>query len=139
MKKLLQILCLTFFAGVLAACGGDGPDKTAKTFFKELFSGDANKAVELIYIPPGAGDKGAEMAKGKITMMAGEMQAQIKKEGSIDVSTGEVTYGEVTYTNADKTEATVKVTLTGKKNGKEHSETNTVSLIKTDKGWRIKM
>ena len=63
-----------------------------------------------------------------------EMQAQIKKEGSIDVSTG-----EVTYTNADKTEATVKITLTGKKNGKEHSETNTVSLIKTDKGWRIKM
>ena len=129
MKKLMQTLCLAFFAGILAACGGDGPDKTAKTFFEELFSGDANKAVELLYIPPEAGDKGAEMAKGKITMMA-----QNKKEGSIDVSTG-----EVTYTNADKTEATVKITLTGKKDGKEHSETNNVRLIKTDKGWRIKM
>ncbi|WP_298081193.1 DUF4878 domain-containing protein [uncultured Cardiobacterium sp.] len=134
MKKLLQTLCLVFFACILTACGGDSPEKTAKTFFEELFSGDASKAVELIYIPPEAGDKGAEMAKGKITMMAGEMQAQIKKEGSIDVSTG-----EVTYTNADKTEATVKITLTGKKNGKEHSETNNVRLIKTDKGWRIKM
>ena len=133
MKKLFQTLTLVFFAAILTACG-DGPEKTAKTFFKELFSGDANKAVELIYIPPEAGDKGAEMAKGKITMMASEMQAQIKKEGSIDVSTG-----EVTYTNADKTEATVKITLTGKKNGKEHSETNNVRLIKTDKGWRIKM
>jgi len=133
MKKRIQTLSLVFFAAILTACG-DGPGKTAKTFFEELFSGDASKAAELVYIPPEAGDKGAEMAKGKITMMAGEMQAQIKKEGSIDVSTG-----EVTYTNADKTEATVKVTLTGKKNGKEHSETNTVSLIKTDKGWRIKM
>ena len=134
MKKRMQTLCLALFAGILAACGGDSPDKTAKTFFKELFSGDANKAVDLIYIPPEAGDKGAEMAKGKITMMASEMQAQIKKEGSIDVSTG-----EVTYTNADKTEATVKITLTGKKDGKEHSETDNVRLIKTDKGWRIKM
>ena len=133
MKKFIQTLTLVFFAAILTACG-DGPDKTAKTFYEEIFSGDANKAVELIYIPPEAGDKGAEMAKGKITMMASEMQAQIKKEGSIDVSTG-----EVTYTNADKTEATVKITLTGKKNGKEHSETNNVRLIKTDKGWRIKM
>ena len=134
MKKRMQTLCLALFAGVLAACGGDGPDKAVKTFYEEIFNGDASKAVELIYIPPEAGDKGAEMAKGKITMMASEMQAQIKKEGSIDVSTG-----EVTYTNADKTEATVKITLTGKKNGKEHSETNNVRLIKTDKGWRIKM
>ena len=134
MKKLMQTLCLAFFAGILVACGGDGPDKAAKTFFEELFSGDANKAVELLYIPPEAGDKGAEMAKGKITMMAGEMQAQIKKEGSIDVSTG-----DVNYTNADKTEATVKVTLSGKKDGKTHSESNNVSLIKTDKGWKVDM
>ena len=130
MKKLMQTLCLVFFAGVLAACGGDSPDKTAKTFFEELFSGDANKAVELLYIPPEAGDKGAEMAKGKITMMASEMQTEVKKEGGIDVSTS-----DVNYTNADKTEATVKVTLSGKKN----SESNNVSLIKTDKGWKIDM
>ena len=133
MKKLIQTLTLVFFAAILTACG-DGPEKTAKTFFEEMLRGDAGKAVELIYIPREADDKGAEMAKGKISKMASEMQAQIKKEGSIDVSTG-----EVTYTNAHKTEATVKITLTGKKNGKEHSETNNVRLIKTDKGWRIKM
>ena len=39
MKKLMQTLCLAFFAGILAACGGDSPDKTAKTFFKEGFGG----------------------------------------------------------------------------------------------------
>ena len=127
MKKLMQTLCLALFAGILAACGGDdSAEKTTETFFKELFSGDANKAAELIYLPQEMSDKDVETAKGKITIMAGEMQAQIKKEGNIDVSVDEV-------------EATVKVTLTGKKNGKEHSETNNVRLIKTDKGWRIKM
>ena len=134
MKKRMQTLCLALFAGILAACGGDSPDKAAKTFFEELINGDTNKAVDLLYLPPEFGEQGAEMMKGKISSVAVEMQTQVKKEGGIDVSTS-----DVNYTNAVKTEATVKVTLTGKKNGKEHSETNNVRLIKTDKGWRIKM
>ena len=132
MKKLLQTLCLAFFASVLAACGGDSPEKTAKTFFEELFSGDASKAAELVYIPPEAGDKGAEMAKGKLTMMAGELQKKVKEEGGVTISTG-----EVNYTNADKTEATVELIMTKKKDNKQKTEK--VPLIKTDKGWRIKM
>ena len=134
MKKRMQTLCLALFAGILAACGGDSPDKAAKTFFEELINGDTNKAVDLLYLPPEFGEQGAEMMKGKISAVAVEMQNEVKKEGGIDVSTS-----DVNYTNAVKTEATVKVTLTGKKNGKEHSETNNVRLIKTDKGWRIKM
>ena len=132
MKKLLQTLCLAFFASILAACGGDSPDKTAKTFFEELFSGDASKAAELVYIPPEAGDKGAEMAKGKLTMMAGELQKKVKEEGGVTISTG-----EVNYTNADKTEATVELIMTKKKDNKQKTEK--VPLIKTDKGWRIQM
>ena len=132
MKKLLQTLCLVFFASILAACGGDSPEKTAKTFFEELFSGDASKAAELVYIPPEAGDKGAEMAKGKITMMAGELQKKVKEEGGVTISTG-----EVNYTNADKTEATVELIMTKKKDNKQKTEK--VPLIKTDKGWRIQM
>ena len=132
MKKLLQTLCLAFFASILAACGGDSPEKTAKTFFEELFSGDASKAAELVYIPPEAGDKGAEMAKGKLTMMAGELQKKVKEEGGVTISTG-----EVNYTNADKTEATVELIMTKKKNNDQKTEK--VPLIKTDKGWRIQM
>jgi len=131
MKKLLQTLCLVFFASILTACG-DGPEKTAKTFFEELFSGDASKAAELVYIPPEAGDKGAEMAKGKLTMMAGELQKKVKEEGGVTISTG-----EVNYTNADKTEATVELIMTKKKDNKQKTEK--VPLIKTDKGWRIQM
>ena len=58
MKKRMQTLCLALFAGVLAACGGDGPDKAVKTFYEEIFNGDASKAVELIYIPPYRSRKG---------------------------------------------------------------------------------
>ena len=134
MKKLMQTLCLAFFAGILAACGGDGPDKAAKTFFEELINGDTNKAVDLLYLPPEFGEQGAEMMKGKISTAAVEMQTQVKKEGGIDVSTS-----DVNYINADKTEATVKVTLSGKKDGKTRSESNNVSLIKTDKGWKVDM
>ena len=131
MKKLIQTLTLVFFAAILTACG-DGPEKTAKTFFEELFSGDASKAAELVYIPPEAGDKGAEMAKGKLTMMAGELQKKVKEEGGVTISTG-----EVNYTNADKTEATVELIMTKKKDNKQKTEK--VPLIKTDKGWRIQM
>ena len=136
MKKLIQTLTLLFFAAILTACG-DGPEKTAKTFFEEMLRGDAGKAVELIYLPPEATQKGMseETIKGKLTMMAAEMQQQIKKEGG-DIS---ISTGEVTYTNADKTEARVTVILKGKKDGKEQEKSEKIPVIKTDKGWKIKM
>ena len=136
MKKLIQTLTLVFFAAILTACG-DGPEKAAKTFFEELFSGDAGKAVELVYLPPEAVQKGMneEAVKGKLTMMTAEMQKQIQKEGGkISVSTG-----EVTYTNADKTEARVTVIFKGKKDGNGQEKSQKVSVIKTDQGWKIKM
>ena len=128
MKKLMQTLCLAFFAGILAACGDEtGPEKTAKAFFEELFSGDANKAAELVYIPPElSSSKDIEMLKGKLAMMANELQKKVKEEGNISVDTNEI-------------EATVKVTLKFKKDRKEESKSDNVQLIKTDKGWRIQM
>ena len=136
MKKFIQTLTLVFFAAILTACG-DGPEKAAKTFFEELFSGDASKAAELVYLPPEAAQAGMteEAMKGKLSMAAAEMQQQIKKsDGKISVSTG-----EVTYTNADKTEARVTVIFKGKKDGNEQEKSQKVSVIKTDQGWKIKM
>ena len=128
MKKLMQTLCLAFFAGILAACGDEtGPEKTAKAFFEELFSGDASKAAELVYIPPElSSSKDIEMLKGKLAIMANELQKKVKEEGNISVDTNEI-------------EATVKVTLKFKKDRKEESKSDNVQLIKTDKGWRIQM
>ena len=77
----------------------------------------------------------AAILTGKLSMAAAEMQQQIKKsDGKISVSTG-----EVTYLNADKTEASVTVTLKGKQGDKDQEQSNKVNLIKTDKGWKIKM
>ena len=138
MKKLLQILCLTFFAGMLAACGGDGPEKTAKTFFEELFNGDAGKAMDLVYIPPEAAAKGKskEVVKGKLTMLTARQKEKMKKEGG---SITGIDIGEVHYTNADKTTAKVEIIVKTKIGSETSEKKNKVPLIKTDKGWRIKM
>lgn len=136
MKKLIQTLALIFFAAILTACG-NGPEKAARTFFEELLSGDASKAVELVYLPPEAAQTGMneDAMKGKLTMLATEMQRQIQKgDGNISVSTG-----DVTYTNADKTEARVTVIFKGKQSGKDREQHQQVPVIKTGKGWKIKM
>jgi len=134
MKKLIQTLTLVFFAAILTACG-DGPEKTAKTFFEEMLRGDAGKAVELIYLPPEATQKGMneEAIKGKLTMMAAEMQQQIKKEGG-DIS---ISTGEVTYTNAAKSEAKIAVTLYKHINGKKARRDAEILLIKEDGAWKV--
>lgn len=132
MKKRMQTLCLALFAGVLAACGGDGPDKAVKTFYEEIFNGDASKAVELIYIPPEADRTEAERVKRKVAMLAEEKRKTLEEEGGVTFNTG-----EVSYTNADKTEAMVELIMKRKKGG--NSETTKVPMIKTDKGWRIKI
>ena len=128
----MQTLCLVLFAGVLAACGGDGPDKAVKTFYEEIFNGDASKAVELIYIPPEADRTEAERVKRKVAMLAEEKRKTLEEEGGVTFNTG-----EVSYTNADKTEAMVELIMKRKKDG--NSETTKVPTIKTDKGWRMKI
>ena len=132
MKKRMQTFCLALFAGVLAACGGDGPDKAVKTFYEEIFNGDASKAVELIYIPPEADRTEAERVKRKVAMLAEEKRKTLEEEGGVTFNTG-----EVSYTNADKTEAMVELIMKRKKDG--NSETTKVPMIKTDKGWRMKI
>ena len=136
MKKWLQTMALAIGSALLVACGGgaDEPAKVAESFFQEMFSGDAGKAIELVYLPPEAMQAGMneEQVKGKLTLMFSAMQEEIKKQGGVD----SVKAGEVTYTNSDKTAATVKVTIKPK-NGE--ASTEEIPLIKTDKGWKINM
>ena len=141
MKKLMQTLCLALFAGILAACGGDSPDKTAKTFFSEMIDGDVNKAAELVYLPPetvkriSQKDMNEEAAKSKLSMMIIAARDKMKKEGG--VLKAEI--GEVSYTNAEKTEAKIAVILKTQKDGQESARKQDFVLIKTDKGWKIKL
>ncbi|MDO4643860.1 MAG: hypothetical protein Q4A74_08465, partial [Cardiobacteriaceae bacterium] len=64
MEKMMRLLSLLFFMGVLTAWG-DGPESTAKTFFEEVFTGDIDKVVALMYIPPEAKQMGLNEASTK--------------------------------------------------------------------------
>lgn len=129
MKKLMRFLCLVFFASALTACS-DGPDKIAKTYFQEVISGNVDKAVELIYFPPEANSLDKAKVKGSLTMAADLAHEKIKEDGDVEIS-----IGVIAYTNGDKTEATVQVILADKKD----KGTQEIRLIKTDKGWRVKV
>ncbi|MDO5090742.1 MAG: DUF4878 domain-containing protein [Cardiobacteriaceae bacterium] len=130
MKKFWQGWLLAVMAALLVACGGDAPDEVAKSFYRELLEGDGNKAVALVYWPEEVPTEAQTQAKGKITMMAGAFQENAKEEGGV----ADIKAGEVRYTNADKSEATVEVTIE-MKSGK--TETDRVPVIKTDKGWKV--
>ena len=140
MKKLIQTLTIVFFAAILTACG-DGPEKTAKIFFNEMIDGDVNKAAELVYLPPetmkriSQKDMSEEAAKSKLSMMIIAARDKMKKEGG--VLKAEI--GEVSYTSADKTEAKIAVILKTQKDGQESARKQDFVLIKTDKGWKIKL
>ena len=60
---------------------------------------------------------------------------KMKKEGG--VLKAEI--DEVSYTNADKTEAKIAVILKTQKDGQESARKQDFVLIKTDKGWKIKL
>lgn len=131
MQKPFYALFLA--AALLAACGNnaDNPAGTAQTFFTELFEGNTEKALDLIYFPPEA-LKGTneETAKIQLNAVLTVLQEQVKKQGGME----SITAGEAQY-NADKTQATVPVTLKAK-NG--DTDTETVILIKTGQGWKVK-
>lgn len=136
MKKILHTLIFALGLGLLAACGNsaDNPEKVAETFFKEMLEGDSGKAVDLIYLPPEMQQQGVkeEDVKGKLGMMFAAIREEVAKQGGID----SIKADGVQYTNADKTEATVDITIKPK-NG--DGETETIPLIKTDKGWKLNM
>ena len=135
---LTLILC----AALLTACGGDGPEKTAKTFFEEFFNGDAGKAAELLYLPPEAAQKGIseDAMKGEYTTVMIETQQQFKKgDNKINVTKVSVTTGKVICIDADKTEARVNFIFKPTITGKTVNVHDSVLLIKTDKGWKIKL
>ncbi len=144
MKFVVKLFAIASFAFLLAACSddsNDNPANVAQTFFTEMLEGDAHKAVELIDV--GDIDQGLSQITGqemsvedtekKLTEMFTEMKKEVEKVGGVDA----IKVGEVTYNN-DKTEATVPVTLSFKKemNGKK-SDTQDVKLKKVDGMWKV--
>lgn len=99
MKKLLIILFAIF---TFIGCGKDNPESVAKDFMTNLYEGNADKVVSMLYIDEktektnGAKD----IVKGKISMLVGEAKSQASKKGgveSIEVQKAEVIDGNTSY------------------------------------------
>ncbi|SUO97225.1 DUF4878 domain-containing protein [Suttonella ornithocola] len=135
MKKIIHLLLLSTVITFLVACGGkDKPAEIAEIFFKEMFQGDASKAVALVDTSGNyLSEKEQQQANMFIAMMAAGMKTQIEKAGGIkSIEAGKVEY------NQDKTTATVPLTITLNKaiDGK-NSDTNNIHLKKVNGDWKI--
>lgn len=134
MKNFFKILMMSLGLGFLAACGGgdDDPGKVAESFYKEILAGDGTKAMDYLLLPANAPQNISDKdLKDKMGMMFSAIQESVKQEGGLESVKAE----KVDY-NADKTQATVSITLKTK-NGQPRTET--VPLTKTDKGWKLDM
>lgn len=138
MKKFIQLFILATMATILVACGGDKKDaaQVAETTTKAMFEGDAKTVIENLYTDNTTiTDADKKQAESVLSIMFQAMKAEVDKAGGIQT----IKAGEVTL-NADKTEASVPVTITLNKaiNGKQ-SDTQTINLRKIDGKWKIVM
>ncbi len=134
MKKFLMLLLLSL---AITGCGGEESKVSdrAETFIREMVSGDANKAAEMV-VPP---EKMPEAMKGlfqeKLTAMFKAMQGAIKDRGSLK----SVKAKEVKFENGDKTAAlvTLEVVVHDAKKDREETKQNQMHMVKKDGNWFI--
>ena len=134
MKKFLMLLLLSL---ALTGCGGEESKvgDRAETFMREIISGDANKAAEMV-VPP---EKMPEAMRGlfqeKLTSLFKVMQEAIKDKGSLK----SVKAKEVKFENGDKTAAlvTLEVVVHDAKKDRDESKQNQIHMVKKDGNWFI--
>lgn len=121
-------------AVVVAACSNDGsPEDAAKNIINSFASGDTTQVMNSIYMDES--DNSPEMkqiVEGKIGMIAAGAKQELDSKGGVKkIETSNVVY------NADKTAATIDVTVTygdGEVDGP-----NPMDVVKTKEGWKAKL
>ena len=131
-KKILSFFTMFVLAFALTACGGGGPAKVAEKFERAAYAGDIDTVMSVIYLEDNDKKNGTEdMMRGKLTMMLVELKKQSDAKGGVkNIKTEKAQY------NSDKTRATVNVTVTFKD---KTEVTEDLSLMKTKKGWKVKL
>lgn len=138
MKKLIQTLCLTFFAAILVAYGEEkleNPGDIVKAMITESITGDANKALEymdLEYISKQTGEPIDRLRQYFLDSINKDRNKDEYSSG-IDVSIDETL---IPHNNGELNTATVRFTVISKKNG--NKEEDSLNLIKTEKGWKVR-
>lgn len=121
MKFLYNFLMVMLSISLLTACSNsyDSPESTARTFYCEIFSGNVNKAIDMVDLSDMAKHVGEvsgkpfnqKLAEGQLNRMYHQMQRQITQIGEIkSIQTRDVIY----YDN--NTRAIVRVGITFKIN-----------------------
>lgn len=133
-KALITTLFLTFF---LTACGSDAnpEEATVKNYINAIASGDADKAMAMIYIPEKEKENAANMAaiSGKIKATLIEM-----KEKQFDPKGG---LTSIEITNKEFSDNKEKVTLfytLNFKNGTTEGD-HKIRLILDNGVWKVEL
>ena len=131
MTKLVSTFAVSL---LLAACSGKSPEDTAKKFVSEIYNGNADAVVAMVYLDDADKQKPGvqEMLSGKIKASVAEQKALAEKQGGVESITAE----PAAINPADSNRANVSVT-TKFKNGK--TDTDRVRLINVDGTWKIRL
>lgn len=133
MQSLKNWFALMVVSLVLVGCSSSNePEQVAVAFTKAAYTGDIDTLMNLVELPSELKDGQKDMMRGKLQMMLAPAAAAAKEKGGID----EIKAGSATY-NAEKTVATVPVTITFNKN--DEKSTEQVRLVKVDDDWKIKL
>ncbi|TCV96056.1 uncharacterized protein DUF4878 [Luteibacter rhizovicinus] len=130
--KYLKVSVTAFLLSIallLAACGAGTPERAAKDFYGYIADGKTDKAIDMFSYSD-VKDTEMSAARGKVTMIVGEMQARIagaKGLKSVDVDNVE---------NPTDTTANVAVTL---KLGDGTQKKDTLHLVREDGSWKVKL
>ena len=134
MKKFLMLLLLSL---ALTGCGGEESKVSdrAETFMREIISGDANKAAEMVVSPEEMPEAMRGLFQEKLTSLFKVMQEAIKDKGSLK----SVKAKEVKFENGDKTAAlvTLEVVVHDAKKDREDSKQSQMHMVKKDGNWFI--
>ena len=139
MRTFIRLLLCTFAAAFLTtACSGtpDTPEGVAKAFFEQIMiKGDIDAVMKLLELP----DKNDSKNAGLEDMVRGKMSAGIEQEKKRSEENGgvnNITVDKVDIDRKDPTFARVYVVI-HYKNGKQRQDN--VRVVKTDKGWKIRV
>lgn len=125
---MFRMMIAVLLALGLVACSGGKPEDTLEKFYRAAEKGDVETAIKQIHLS-NVKDAQLTQAKGKVQMIVGEVQGQIKANGGFDGLN--VIESKIA---PDEKSANLRVKLKFK-NGTEQPDN--ARLIKDSDGWKI--
>lgn len=134
MQTLRNGLFLLLTAVFLIACSANNtPEKAAKNYIDAVLANDIDGLMDTLYIPADADEGQENIMRGKLTILLTETSTRAISMGGVK----DISYSPAKY-NQDKTRANLVATIHYKKEDAPVKRED-ISLIKTDKGWKVSL